>query len=329
MKDRAPNILLTGGTRPFSLFGGVRRLRICLCNLDSLSAFSRFNFSMATQNRYLLVTGASTGIGYDAALRMAQRGFVVFAGARREADLQALAAQHANIRPIRLDVTSATDIAAAVRQVSQETGGKLYALVNNAGIVKAGPVEFLPLEEWRAQMEVNLIGQIAVTQAFLPLIRAAKGRILFVSSMSGEMSSLLTGAYSASKFALEGMLGSLRLELAPWKIQVISIRPGRISTPIWHKSLKTSEEIEAKMPSAAFDFYGESVSRLKQIVQAAPAKATHVSKVSDAIERALISATPGLHYRVGPDAKLGAFLLWLLPARWMFKLILRFARKAV
>jgi NAD(P)-dependent dehydrogenase (short-subunit alcohol dehydrogenase family) len=284
---------------------------------------------MASANRTILVTGASTGIGYDAALRMARRGFVVYAGARREVDLLALAAQHANIRPIRLDVTSSEDIAAAVQRVTQDTGGKLYGLVNNAGIVKAGPVEFLPLEEWRAQMEVNLIGQIAVTQAFLPLIRAAKGRILYVSSVSGEMSAPLTGAYSASKFALEGMLGSLRLELDSWKIQVISIRPGQISTPIWHKSLKTSSEIEAKMPPAAFELYGKSVNRLKQIVQAAPDKATPVSKVSDAIERALTASTPRFYYRVGNDAHVGGLLNWLLPARWMFKLILRFARKAV
>lgn len=284
---------------------------------------------MASATRSILITGASTGIGYDAALRMAQRGYVVYAGARREEDLQALAAQHANIRPIRLDVTSADDISAAVLRVTQDTGGKLYGLVNNAGIVKAGPVEFLPLEEWRAQMEVNLIGQIAVTQAFLPLIRAAKGRILYVSSVSGEMSAPLTGAYSASKFALEGMLGSLRLELDPWKIPVISIRPGQISTPIWHKSLKTSSEIEARMPPAAFQLYGEAVSRLKEMAHAIPAKATPVTRVSNAIERALIADNPRFYYRVGNDAHVGGLLIWLLPARWMFKLILRFARKAV
>jgi NAD(P)-dependent dehydrogenase (short-subunit alcohol dehydrogenase family) len=281
-------------------------------------------------DKYIVITGASTGIGEDAARLLAAKGFKVFAGVRMAEAGERIKSLYPAVEPLIIDVTKEDTIQAAVETVNAKVGkAGLYALINNAGIVKPGPVEFLPLSEWREQMEVNLIGQIAVTQAFMPLIRAGKGRVLFVSSVSGEFSAPLMGPYSASKFALEAMIASLRMELSPWGIPVVSIRPGQIKTPIWHKTLDLSAATEAKLGEKSKELYGARMDALKKLAQVVPDSATPVAFVSETIYKALVAAKPRTFYRVGKDAKIGSFLNWLLPQATMEKLVQAQASKFV
>ena len=172
-----------------------------------------------------LVTGASSGIGRACATHLASRGFHVLAGVRNEADAPP------RTEPIRLDVTRAEDIAAAAERV----GPSLHALVNNAGIAVNGPIEVVPVEDWRHQFEVNVIGQVAVTRALLPALLDARGRIVNMSSIGGRVAMPLFGPYAASKFALEAVSDTLRREVGPHGVKVARVEPGIIATPIWGK----------------------------------------------------------------------------------------------
>ncbi|HOY82414.1 MAG TPA: SDR family NAD(P)-dependent oxidoreductase, partial [Rhodoglobus sp.] len=173
----------------------------------------------------VLVTGASTGIGRATALALDARGITVFAGVRKPADGDALVAAGQHIVPLILDVTVAEQIAAAARSIA-ESGIPLVGLVNNAGIAAAAPLEFIAVDDFRHQLEVNVVGQLAVTQSVLPLLRASKGRIVNITSIGGLISGPMLGPYHASKFALEAMTDTLRIELAPWGIGVAAIEPG-------------------------------------------------------------------------------------------------------
>ena len=181
----------------------------------------------------VLVTGASTGIGEATARRMKAAGWEVFAAARKDGDLERLRGE--GLTPLKLDVTDAGSIAAAKAEVG---GRKLHGLVNNAGVAVSGPIEHVPLDELRRQLEVNLVGQVAVIQAFLPNIREAKGRIVNVSSIGGRIALPLVGPYAASKVGLEAVSDSLRRELRPWGIHVSVIEPGAVVTPIWEKGAR-------------------------------------------------------------------------------------------
>ncbi|MDB5092090.1 MAG: Oxidoreductase, Glucose/ribitol dehydrogenase family, partial [Candidatus Eremiobacteraeota bacterium] len=182
----------------------------------------------------IVVTGASTGIGAAAAAELARLGYVVFAGVRSDADASAVCALHENVRALRLDVTSAAEVAAAAGAVAA-SGLALQGVVNNAGIAVAGPLEYLPVDEWRRQFEVNLFGAVTVTQAFLPLLRPARGRLVFVGSVSGRLATPFIAPYSASKFALRAVTDALRIELFPFGLSVSLIEPGSVKTPIWQK----------------------------------------------------------------------------------------------
>src|SRR4051812_39464080 len=180
--------------------------------------------------RAVVVTGASTGIGEAIARRM-DAGFRVFAGVRKEEDAERLRAAGANIEPVLLDVTDQASIdaaAATVKAAVRDQG--LAGLVNNAGIAVSAPLEFLPVDELRNQLEVNVVGQVAVTQAFLSDIRTAKGRIINIGSIGGKVAFPLAGAYAASKFAMEAITDSLRRELRPWGIEVSIVEPGGVKT---------------------------------------------------------------------------------------------------
>ncbi|MGD1157325.1 MAG: SDR family oxidoreductase, partial [Terriglobia bacterium] len=183
----------------------------------------------------VVITGASTGIGEACALHLDKLGFRVFAGIRKAADAEALRHRaSARLVPIRLDVSDETEVEQAARNVTEALRGEgLAGLVNNAGIVVAGMLEFLPLDALRRQLEVNVVGQVAVTQAFLPHLRKARGRIVNIGSVSGLIAGPFSGAYAASKFALEALTDALRVELRPWKIHVSIVEPGNIQTPIW------------------------------------------------------------------------------------------------
>ncbi|HZG48663.1 MAG TPA: SDR family oxidoreductase [Thermoleophilaceae bacterium] len=267
----------------------------------------------------VLVTGASSGIGHATALHLGQIGFDAVGAVRRDEDSERLRAE--GLRTVRLDVTDADSIAAARSELG---AGPLAALVNNAGIAVAGPLEFLPLDQLRNQLEINLIGQLAVTQAFLPALRAGRGRIVNVSSIGGRVALPLVGAYNASKFALEAMSDSLRRELRSQGLDVIVIEPGGVRTPIWRKGNDLAERIAAGMPPESERLYGSMIEALRRrTAEIETQTGIEPYEVAAVIGTALRSPRPRARYLVGRDAKLRAPLAKLLPARVMDRLIAR------
>lgn len=263
----------------------------------------------------ILITGASTGIGRCAALDLDQRGHRVFAGVRSQADAQALRqAASERLTPITLDVTRAEDIQAAAAQIKERLEGQpLMGLVNNAGVAVPGPLEVLPLEELRWQLEVNVIGVVAVTQAMLPLLRPGPGRIVNVGSISGKISSPFVGAYSASKHALEAITDALRAELAPWDIWTCVIEPGQVATPIWDKADDVVQQARQKFGERGWELYGEAMQAASRVIHNGRTRGVAPEAVAKAIHHALTAPRPRTRYLVGPDARGGAALRWLLP----------------
>ena len=192
----------------------------------------------------VVVTGASTGIGAACVSLLVEKGFLVFASVRKDSDAAALVARHgASVIPLLFDVTDAESIAAAARDVGARLGDETLAgLVNNAGVAVPGPLLHLPIDDFRRQMDVNLIGQLRIIQAFAPLLgagaqrRGAPGRIVNMSSVAGRFAAPFLGAYAASKFGLEGMSDALRRELMVYGVDVVLIEPGMSATPIWDKA---------------------------------------------------------------------------------------------
>src|SRR3954452_184060 len=204
----------------------------------------------------VLLTGASRGIGRATAVRLASSGWTVLAGVRTEADGDALVRDGgAKIVPLHLDIADDADVAA----LDEKLPGRLDAVVNNAGYALDGPVETLTLDDVRRQLDVNVVGQLAVTQAVLPRLRASSGRVVFVSSLSGRISTPMTGAYNASKFALEGLADALRIELRRWRIPVVLVEPGPVSTDLWHGA---EQQLDATIAEMRPEHLGLSVHRL-------------------------------------------------------------------
>jgi NAD(P)-dependent dehydrogenase (short-subunit alcohol dehydrogenase family) len=269
-----------------------------------------------------VVTGASTGIGLATAQRLATDGFEVYAGVRKDSDAERLA--DLGLTPLKLDVTDADSIAAAAAEVGP---GGLAGLVNNAGVAITAPLEFLPVDRLREQVEINFVGQIAVTQAFLPAIRAARGRIVFVSSIGGKIAMPLVGAYAASKFAIEGAADSLRRELRDQGIEVSVVEPGGVKTPIWAKGTETADEIEADLPPESGELYGGLVAALRRESQRiATETGIEPEAVADRIHHALTASRPKTRYLVGRDAKSRAAVAKRIPDRWFDALIARALR---
>ena len=275
--------------------------------------------------RFVVVTGASKGIGRAIALGLAQQGFHVFAGVRKAADGELLVtAAGANLTPLVIDVTDGAQVAAAAEIVSATVGDiGLAGLVNNAGVAVAGPLEFMPLDELRNQLEVNVVGQMGVTQALLPLLRVAKGRIINISSMGGRIAGPWTGPYHASKFALEALTDSLRQELAPWGIEVISIEPGAIATPIWETSLARAAQIASRFPAQAQELYGKQMAKRIAGAQKHINAGIAPERVAAVVATALTAPRPKTRYPVGPDAQLAINLIARLPDRWRDWLVAR------
>jgi NAD(P)-dependent dehydrogenase (short-subunit alcohol dehydrogenase family) len=271
----------------------------------------------------VVITGASTGIGWAAANALREKGLDVFAGVRTAEDAER--AREAGLRPLTLDVTDSASIAAAVEEVG--AAGPVAALVNNAGVAISGPVEYVPVDEWRKQLEINLIGQVAVIQAFLPLVRAAGGRIVNISSIGGRLAMPLAGPYAASKFALEAVSDTLRRELRPEGIHVSLIEPGGVKTPIWEKGVDTANAIEDSMPPEAQERYG-ALSRAirKEVENIATNRGMDPSVVADAIVHAVTAGRPRTRYMLGRDAKLRWAIAKRVPDRWFDALIGRALR---
>lgn len=278
----------------------------------------------------VLVTGASTGIGKECALRLCKMGWRVYAGVRRTKDGEALldkAASKDRLIPIQLDVTSKDDIERAAKVISEAAGERgLDGLVNNAGIAVAAPLEFVPIDDFRRQLEVNVTGQLAVTQAAIPLLRKARGRIVNIGSVSGRINTPMLGAYSISKFALDALSSTLRMELEPWGIAVIYIAPGGVATPIWHKALDEADAMLTRLPAAVRTLYGPMMDSMLARAARSDEGGLHVSEVGKAVARALTTANPATRYPVGSFARIGE-VLRVLPDKLRERILLSQLRK--
>jgi NAD(P)-dependent dehydrogenase (short-subunit alcohol dehydrogenase family) len=258
----------------------------------------------------VLVTGAARGIGRATALRLAASGWDVIAGLRKLEDGRSLATIHPRrITPIALDITDEAQVAA----LENELPAHLNAVVNNAGVVVPGPIEATPIPEFRRQLEVNVIGQAAVTQAVLPRLRKCRGRAVFVSSLSGRVATPLTGAYNASKFALEGMVDSLRLELAPWGVKVVLVEPAQTDTDIWRNAGADLEDAVAGLSSEHRELYAKHIEGFRKSIPRSQPMASPVDGVAATIEKALNAKRPRARYVVGTSAKAQAMMAQLTP----------------
>ena len=277
---------------------------------------------MSPIDRVAVVTGSSTGIGRACALALDRLGFTVFAGVRKRADADSLRAEASErLEPVTVDVTDADSIAGAAERVREATGGRLTGLVNNAGTVVPGPVEGVDLDELRRQLEVNVVGQVAVTQAFLPLIRTARGRIVLMSSVGGRTALPHLSPYHASKFAIEAIGDSLRQEMRPFGVEVSIIEPGAIATPFWGKGKAEAPKVRAPMDPEVLALYSDELDAIVRASGRTEARGAPPSKVAEAVVEALTSRRPRTRYLVGTDAKIQARLGKLLPDRAMDRLV--------
>ncbi|MFN8530398.1 MAG: SDR family oxidoreductase [Anaerolineae bacterium] len=268
------------------------------------------------QGKTIVLTGAAKGIGRATALRLAKAGHTVFAGVRKLEDGDSLRADQSSIRPILLDVTHVEQIAAAVETVRAYVGDRgLDALINNAGVAVASPLEFLPIDDFRKQIEVNLTAQLAVTQAFIPYLRAARGRIINVTSIGGRVAGKMLGAYHASKFAFEALTDTLRLELAPWGMEVVAIEPGEIATPIWETGAQMFAAMLTRMPPQVMDLYGTEIRQTETRAASGGTGGSPADAVAQVIERAILAARPRTRYTVGMDARIADTVIRRLPDR--------------
>jgi NAD(P)-dependent dehydrogenase (short-subunit alcohol dehydrogenase family) len=274
----------------------------------------------------IFVTGASSGIGRAAALALLGHGFRVFAAVRSEPAAEALrdAAQPGaadRLETVELDVTRADQIRVAVTRLEAAVGdGGLWGLFNNAGISVAGPLEHVPIDELRRQLEVNVVGQVAVTQALLPLLRKARGRILTTGSIAGFFSAPALAPYSMSKFAIEAFSDALRRELRPWGIDVCLLEPGAIATDIWGKGMSEFDEILRNPPRGLIENYGGLVAALSKAAQDSAKAASSVEVVARDVVHAFSAARPKTRYRMGKDS-MSRKLISRLPDRWIDALV--------
>lgn len=267
----------------------------------------------------MLITGASKGIGRACAFYLQEKGWRVFAGVRKRADADSLTEESSGeILPVFIDVTKEEMIASTAKTIATEIGeAGLQGLVNNAGIALYGPLEFLPLDDYRKQFEINVLGQIAVTQAFLPHIREGQGRIVNIASMSGRFASPFLSPYSSSKFAFEAISDALRRELTPWEIHVAVIEPGSIATPIWEKTQSQGEALKASLPASAWELYGDILQKADQISAQNAARSLPPRRVAQAVAHALSARRPRTRYPVGLDSWGLSLAARLLPDRML------------
>jgi NAD(P)-dependent dehydrogenase (short-subunit alcohol dehydrogenase family) len=270
-----------------------------------------------TAPKSVLITGASTGIGAACALELDRLGFRVFAGVRSDAAAENLRAKASSrLTPVQIDVTDTASIAATVKTVEESVGDAgLSGLVNNAGIAVPGPLELVPLETWRRQLEVNVLGQVAVTQAFLPLLRKARGRIVNISSVSGGLAMPYMGPYAASKHALEAITDALRFELRPWNIHVSAVEPGPIETPIWGKSTAVADALCTQAPPEIASLYAHRLALIREAIAQKARTAAPVETVVRAVVHALTATRPKTRYLLNWNAWVSFKGLKMLPDR--------------
>lgn len=268
----------------------------------------------------VLITGASRGIGRAGALALDRAGHDVIAGVRDEEAGRGLAAEASGrLRTIDLDVTDPD----AVRAAAEAVGDRLDALVNNAGIAVGGVVEALDVDDLRRQLDVNVVGQVAVTQALLPALRAASGRVIFISSVSGRVSSPVLTPYTASKFAIEAIADGLRIELRKWGIRVVLVEPGAIDTDLWRGADDEFAAAVARMSDEHRRLYDDLLAGTRKMIRATARRAAPVDKVVSVLVEAVTSPRPRTRYAVGADVRGQIAMRSLLPDRAYDALVAR------
>lgn len=252
----------------------------------------------------VVVTGTSSGIGRSTAEKLAEEGYTVFAGVRDPADGERISADVAgDVIPMTLDVTDQASIQSAAAQVSERTGGELAGLVNNAGTGFAEPLETIDIDRFREQLEVNLVGQLAVTQAFLPMLRAANGRLVFMGSIGGKTAFPFAGPYITSKHALEGLADSLRQELRGSGVDVALIEPGPMDTEIWPKAAKRARAAADRLHGAQAERYRERLRSFADRLDSTPERSASPELVAETVSEALSTRRPSSRYPVGGRAR--------------------------
>jgi NAD(P)-dependent dehydrogenase (short-subunit alcohol dehydrogenase family) len=251
--------------------------------------------------RSVLVTGASSGIGHACAVRLGRAGWQVYGGVRTAEAAATLREQ--GVEPLELDVTDAEQIAAA----AAAAGAELHGVVANAGIAIAAPLELVPLDELRRQLEVNVVGQVAVLQALLPALRRTRGRVVLMGSVGGRSALPFLGPYAASKHALEAFADVLRVELGPWGIAVSIVEPASVKTAIWTKGAAQADVMRQGITQDADQLYAARIERFRAIaLKRGPGIDPDV--VAKAVEHALTSSRPKARYLIGRDAHLRAWI---------------------
>ncbi len=261
--------------------------------------------------RTVLVTGASRGIGRATAVRLATSGWHVVAGVRTDVAAKELATLSANLHPVELDVTVPEHVAA----LEDRLPDRLDALVNNAGIAVAGPVETLSRADMHRQLDVNLVGPLAVTRAALPRLRRARGRVVFVSSVNGRVSFPFTGLYNASKFAVEAVADCLRVELRPFGVQVCLVEPGVVDTDPWHEMDRLLDDLEAGLSPEHRGLYAGQFAAERRLLARIRRGAKPADRVATAVERELDRRRVRARVVVGADARSLLALKAVLPTR--------------
>lgn len=278
--------------------------------------------------RWVLVTGASSGVGHSTASLLSHSGFKVLAAVRSETDalnLQNQSPEH--IHPVIIELRDQNTIKEAVRHVAHKTRGKgLYGLVNCAAMLHCGPLEYFPRELWFEQYDVNLFGPVALTQALLPLIRKGNGRIVNIGAVGGGISMPFYGAIASSKIALEAVNDCLRRELYPFGIHVSIIEPGGIATPANYKMRDSVTRFLRDLEPSGQERYGESMEAFSQWAFAMHQNNLKPEKVAKTVIKALKARKPKTRYRLGWDSRASALLMKLLPDRWFDKVILKITK---
>lgn len=274
------------------------------------------------KNELIAVSGASTGIGAATARRLAERGYHVLAGVRRDEDADAIRSDL--IEPVTLDITDAEHIAALAHRIASDPQKRaLRAVINNAGIEVNAPVEVLPLDAWREQFEINLFGHIAVIQALLPALRGSRGRIVNISSVGAEATLPIYGAYAGSKAALESASDALRREVRAQGIQVVIVQSGGVQTPMAEKSGPLSLRLSAAMSPEHTHLYGELISATVKFQSAFLTRAITAERAAAKIAQITTIRRPRTRYSLGPDAAFTLPLNRMLPDRLMDRIFAR------
>lgn len=265
----------------------------------------------------VLVTGCSTGIGRAVVIKLADTGFLVYAGVRKAEDIVELSQLGIdNLVPINLDVCDDDSINHLCERLQQDLGGQgLYGLINNAGVAQVSPLEFIGRQQLEVQMETNLCAPVLLTARLLPLLRQAKGRVINISSGAAIFAAPFLGVYSATKSALESISEALRVELRNSGVQVVIVQPGFVRSDIHHKNDRAFDQLQTNLPAKGLSYYGTAIEKLRSSNKKMAASATSAEACASIVNLALSVDSPRRRYRIGTDAKLAALLLPLMPGR--------------